>query len=85
MIQEIKEELENLIEKSYGSVNSEFASHSSDADRAKESLILALENGIDFNEFISLHENYLKSTSSHPDHINEQLKKVKKIESYFFS
>lgn len=75
--------LDNLIRTSYGIEDCLFALHDFDRERALKSLIVAEQEGVGFEEFIEKHREYLKSKNCSKEHIEKQIKKVKKIKSYF--
>ena len=75
--------LDNLIKTSYGIDDCLFALHDFDRERALKSLIVAEEEGVGFGEFIEKHIAYLKSKNCSEEHIKKQIKRVKKIKSYF--
>lgn len=60
------EKLKNLIQSSYGIQDRIFAGHAFDEESAKESIKLAIKEGLSRKEFQLLHENYLSDcTTSH--------------------
>jgi len=75
--------LDNLIKTSYGIEDCLFALHEFDRERALKSLIAAEKEEVGFEEFIQKHIDYLKSKNCSEEHIEKQIKRVKKIESYF--
>ena len=77
-------DLHNLIKGSYGAEDGFFGLHHLARERALESLKVANEDSIGFEEFIERHRDYLVSKDYSIEHIEKQLKKVKVIESYFF-
>lgn len=77
-------DLHNLIKGSYGIEDGFFALQDLDRERAFESLKVANEESIGFEEFIERHRDFLVSKDYPIEHIEKQLKKVKVIESYFF-
>jgi hypothetical protein len=83
LIKKNKMDLNNLIAKSYGSMDNEFANHELDRQRALESLIVADKEGIGYTEFIRRHRNYLEEKGCPESKIIEQLEKVKTLSTYF--
>lgn len=75
--------LDNLIKSSYGIEDCLFALYEFDRERALKSLIAAEEEGVGFAEFIQKHRDYLTSKNCSSEHIEKQIKRVKKINSYF--
>ena len=75
--------LDNLIKTSYGIEDCLFALHEFDRERALKSLIAAENEEVGFEEFIQKHIDYLKSKNCSEEHIEKQIKRVKKVESYF--
>jgi hypothetical protein len=75
--------LDNLIAKSYGSVDCIFAGHELDRQRALESLTAANEEGVGFVEFIERHRQYLTNKGCSQEHIEKQLGRVQTLGMYF--
>ena len=82
----MKQSLKILIKRSYGEVDGLFVTGDIERKKALKSLIKADEDGISYDEFISLHKEYLdKVYSKHEnkeDAIKEQLRKVNMLSFY---
>lgn len=68
---------------SFGSVDYQFAKHPLDKDRARKAISEAIENGVEFKEFIKVARTFLKDKDCSPKHIQKEIKKVKELKSYF--
>lgn len=77
--------LDNLIAKSYGSEDYIFAGHELDRQRALESLTAANDEKVDFDEFLKKHRQYLTNRQCSLEHIEEQLRRVQRLDLYFRS
>ncbi|WP_316795105.1 hypothetical protein [Pedobacter agri] len=75
-------ELKRLISGSYNGDN-KFGINEPDVQRAAEALTEANNQKVGFEEYLKLHEAHLSGKGLLPEHINEQLKKVKDVKSYF--
>lgn len=72
-----------LLQSSFGIANHKFARHQADIVRARDALIQALQSGVCFADFIAEARNHLISQGCSSHHIQQEIKRVKKIESYF--
>ncbi len=72
-----------LLHSSFGIADYKFARHSVDIARARDALIQALQNGVSFVDFIAEARNYLTQQGCSQPHIQQEIRRVKKIESYF--
>lgn len=72
-----------LLHSSFGIADHKFARHSADIARARDALIQALQNGVSFVDFIAEARNYLTQQGCSQPHIQQEIRRVKKIESYF--
>lgn len=75
-------ELKRLITISYNGDN-KFAINNFDIQQAANSLLEANDKNIGFKEFLKLHKDHLAQKKVLPEQIEEQLKRVKDIKSYF--
>ena len=72
-----------LLHSSFGIADHKFARHPADIARARDALIQALQSGVCFADFIAEARNHLISQGCSSHHIQQEIKRVKKIESYF--
>lgn len=75
--------LANLIAGSYGTADNIFAGHANDCERARQSLVEAGTEQVGFAEFLTMHRNYLTAQGCSEAHIEEQLRRVQKLDTYF--
>jgi hypothetical protein len=71
------------IPSAFGTVDKEFAGHPSDIAAAQELLRQALVAGVGFDEYKLEIEKWLRSNVDDESHIDDQMSKVKSIQSYF--
>lgn len=75
--------LQNLIAGSYGTADNKFAGHPNDCERARQSLVEAGNEQVGFEEFVQMHRDYLTTKGCSEAHIEEQLIRVQKLDTYF--
>ncbi|WGQ09926.1 hypothetical protein QG516_25775 [Pedobacter gandavensis] len=75
-------ELNRLINISYNGDN-KFAINDFDVRQAADALLEANSKNVGFEEYLELHKAYLTQKGLLPEQINEQLKRVKEVKSYF--
>lgn len=72
-----------LLQSSFGIADHKFARHQADIVRARDALIQALQSGVCFADFVTEARNYLIQQGCSQSHIQQEIRRVKKIESYF--
>ena len=72
-----------LLQSSFGIADHKFARHPTDIARARDALIQALQSGVCFADFVTEARNYLIQQGCSQSHIQQEIRRVKKIESYF--
>jgi len=77
------EELERLIRNSYGAADNIFAGHPLDRARAAKSITAANEAGVGFDDYVEKHRDLLTRRGCTPEHIDQQIARVRNIENYF--
>lgn len=77
--------LQDLIHGSFGDVDKKFAGHPADQNRAQKLLMYVIKNKITWEDLKKEVEKYLKKSSASPDHIKEQIKKMRKLENWVYS
>ncbi len=75
--------LDQLIQHSYGIADLIFAGHELDRQRALQALIVANEEEVGYAEFLEKHRQFLRGRNCTQEHIDEQIKRVKKLSLYF--
>jgi len=76
-------EIKVLIPQCYHENDTTFGGQGGCLFKAKELIIKALNNKIGFDNYINLHKEYLANQNLTKEKIEEELNKVKNIESYF--
>ncbi len=74
--------LEDLIAKSYGYIDNNFAGHNTDKEIAREAIVEAGKQSVSFKEFIEMHKKYLTAKGCDTDKVKAELKKVSDLKSY---
>ncbi|QQT61914.1 hypothetical protein I6I97_22540 [Sphingobacterium multivorum] len=77
-------DLRRLISNSYNG-DHKFAINYSNIEAAQSAILEANKNFVGFNEYLDLHIEYLIIEGCSVNHINEQLRKVSNISSYFIN
>jgi len=67
----------------FGTVDKIFAGHPLDQGRAKDMLIAALQETESWSEFENAIREYLSGEGCRSEHIDKQIERVKKVNSYF--
>lgn len=67
----------------FGMDDLEFAGHFNDIEQARSVLIRSLKADVPLNAYLSMFKEYLESRGARKGHINEQMKRVMNLESYF--
>lgn len=73
----------DLIPSCFGTKDKIFADHPSDRSSAAKLLAQANEENIGWKEYTETIESWLKKEKCTPEHIQEQMKSVGNIKSYF--
>jgi hypothetical protein len=75
--------LDELIAGSYGRENAIFAGQGNDQASAAAVIVRANDQNLGFEEYLQLHRTYLEKHGCSPEHIAEQLERVKDLKHYF--
>lgn len=57
--------------------------HPSDKAKAREAFCEAVNEKVDFDEFVEVARTFLTEKGCSPEHIKKEIKKVKELKSYF--
>ncbi len=71
------------LEASFGMEDHLFAGHPSDKAKAREAFCEAVNEDVDFDEFVKVAKTFLTEKGCSPEHIKKEIKKVKELKSYF--